>query len=258
MQNNLQVTLVQTHLHWENPVANRDHLKSLIFSIKEHTDLIVLPEMFTTGFSMNAPELAESMDGETVSWLLKMAKERGVAICGSVIIKEGDAYVNRFVFVAPTGVINYYDKRHTFNMAGEGDVFKAGNKQVVVEYLGWKLLLQVCYDLRFPVFARNTQNYDALLYVANWPKPRVTAWDALLKARAIENMSYAIGVNRVGLDGNGLEYIGHSAVYNVVGDEVAFAKAEEKTMTVSLSKTYLNRMRAKLPFLQDKDNFKLL
>ncbi len=258
MEKTLNISLLQTHLHWENPVANRSHLESQIRAISEETHIIILPEMFTTGFSMNAANLAESMDGDSINWLVNMAKEKNAAICGSLIIKENNYYYNRFLFVTPAGEVKQYDKRHTFNMAGEGDTYQTGDKQVVVEYVGWKFMVQVCYDLRFPVFARNTENYDALIYVANWPKPRVAAWDALLKARAIENMSYAIGVNRVGLDGNGLEYIGHSAVYNVLGDEVAFAKAEEKTITASLSKTHLNRMRAKLPFLQDKDDFKLL
>ena len=257
MQNSLKITLLQTHLHWENPVSNRVHLESLINAIEEDTDLIVLPEMFTTGFSMNAPDLAESMTGETVNWLLDLAKEKNTAICGSMMIKENGSFYNRFLFVKPDGAIAYYDKRHTFNMAGEGEIYKAGESPVVVQYLGWKLMLQVCYDLRFPVFARNTQGYDVLIYVANWPKPRVAAWDALLKARAIENMSYCIGVNRVGLDGNGLEYVGHSAVYDVLGDEVAFAKAEEKIVTLALSKDHIESTRKILPFLQDKDNFTL-
>ena len=258
MQDFLNITLVQTHLHWENPVANRKHFETLIQDITEDTDLIVLPEMFTTGFSMNASQLAETMQGDTLRWMKDLAKAKNTAICGSMIITENNHFYNRFLFVKPTGEIHYYDKRHTFNMAGEGAVFECGTEQVVVEHLGWKLGLQVCYDLRFPVFARNTQGYDALIYVANWPKPRVAAWDALLKARAIENMSYCIGVNRVGLDGNGLEYDGHSGVYDVLGDEIAFAKAEQKTLSVRLSKEYIIHSREQLPFLQDKDDFKLL
>lgn len=257
MQNLLNITLVQAHLHWENPVANRKHFETLIEAETKDTHLIILPEMFTTGFSMNASQLAETMQGDTVSWMKGLAKAKNAAICGSVIITENNDFYNRFLFVKPSGEIDYYDKRHTFNMAGEGEIFECGTKQVVIDYLGWKLCLQVCYDLRFPVFARNTQGYDALIYVANWPKPRVAAWDALLKARAIENMSYCIGVNRVGLDGNGLEYVGHSGVYDVLGEEVALAKAEEKTSTVSLSKKHVEATRAQLPFLEDKDNFTL-
>ena len=258
MQDQLKVTLIQTHLHWENPVANRSHLQERINTIQEETNLIVLPEMFTTGFSMDAETLAETMQGETVQWLKRLAQEKEAAICGSMIITENSQYYNRFIFVTPNGDIQYYDKRHTFNMAGEGEVYECGNELVIIAYLGWRLSLQVCYDLRFPVFARNTGSYDVLLYVANWPKARVAAWDALLKARAIENMSYAIGVNRIGLDGNGLEYVGHSGVYDVLGDEIAFAKAKPKNLTVNLSKNHIETTRAKLPFLQDRDDFRLL
>lgn len=257
MQDFLNIILVQTHLHWENPVANRKHFETLIEAVVEDTNLIILPEMFTTGFSMNASQLAETMQGDTVSWMKDLAKAKNAAICGSVIITENGKYYNRFLFVKPSGEIDYYDKRHTFNMAGEGEVFEYGMEQVVVEYLGWKLGLQVCYDLRFPVFARNTQGYDALIYVANWPKPRVAAWDALLKARAIENMSYCIGVNRVGLDGNGLEYVGHSGVYDALGAEIAFAKAEQKNLSLRLSKAHIISSREQLPFLQDRDDFTL-
>lgn len=258
MQDILKVTIVQTHLYWENPVANRSHFEGLIRDISKETDLIILPEMFTTGFSMNATKLAETMQGETVQWLRQLALEKATAICGSVMIKEEDYFYNRFLFVEPSGEIKAYNKRHTFNMAGEGEVFKAGKEQVVVNYLGWKLCLQVCYDLRFPVFARNSVGYDALLYVANWPKTRIVAWDTLLKARAIENMSYAIGVNRIGLDGNGLEYVGHSGVYDLLGEELAFAKAKQETITFVLSKNHIKKTREKLPFLEDKDVFRIV
>lgn len=255
MQNQFTLSLLQSHLHWENPVANRAHFENLIHKISEKTDLIVLPEMFTTGFSMNASALAETMQGATIKWLLKLSKEKQTAICGSVIIQDNARFYNRFLFVTPSGEVHYYNKRHTFNMAGEGEIFEAGKEQTEVTYLGWKFRLQVCYDLRFPVFARNTTDYDVLLYVANWPKPRVAAWDALLKARAIENMSYAVGVNRIGLDGNGLEYVGHSGVYNMLGEVIAFAKAEEKISTLTLSKEKIESTRKKLPFLEDRDDF---
>lgn len=258
MQDIFKVTLIQTHLHWENPVANRRHCEALILGISEQTDLIVLPEMFTTGFSMNAAALAERMEGETVQWMRKMAQTKGAAICGSVIMEEDAKFYNRFLFVDPSGAISTYDKRHTFNMAGEGDIFQAGKEQEVVDYLGWKFCLQVCYDLRFPVFARNTVAYDVLLYVANWPKTRIAAWDALLKARAIENMSYSVGVNRIGLDGNGHEYIGHSGVYDVLGEEVAFTRTKQETITATLSKGHIKTTREKLPFLKDRDQFTLL
>ena len=255
MIENLHIAIIQTHLVWENAVANRTNLDVLLHQVSDEVHLVVLPEMFTTGFSMNPVTLAESMEGPTVMWLKKWAQQKNVAICGSIIISEHSKYYNRFLFVKPDGQITYYDKRHRFMMAGEGELYTAGEKSVLIEYEGWKLFPQICYDLRFPVFARNTVDYDAVIYVANWPKPRVGAWDALLKARAIENMSYVIGVNRVGLDGNGLEYVGHSGVYNVLGDEVAFAKAEEKIITATLSKDHITSTRQKLPFLEDRDQF---
>jgi len=258
MQEKLKVVMIQTHLHWENAVANRSHFEALIAKVPKKTNLIVLPEMFTTGFSMNASNLAEAMQGNTINWMRQIAQDKKAAICGSIIIEENNHYFNRFLFVKPDGSLTFYDKRHTFNMAGEGEVFECGKEQVVVDYLGWKLCLQVCYDLRFPVFARNTSGYDVLLYVANWPKPRVAAWDALLKARAIENMCYTIGVNRIGLDGNGLEYVGHSGLYNVLGDEIAFAKAQQKLLTATLFKKHILETRRKLPFLKDGDTFKIL
>lgn len=257
MEDFLKITVLQTHLHWENAVANRTHFTTMIDAISQETQLIVLPEMFTTGFSMNASQLAETMQGETINWMKNVAQSKNAALCGSLIITENNKYYNRFLFVHPSGEIQYYDKRHTFNMAGEGEVFECGKAPVVVDYLGWKLCLQVCYDLRFPVFARNSSNYDALLYVANWPKTRIAAWDTLLKARAIENMSYVIGVNRIGLDGNGLEYVGHSGVYDVLGAEIAFAKAQQKSITATLSKLHITSTRTQLPFLQDGDSFTL-
>ncbi|MFT5892335.1 MAG: omega-amidase [Dokdonia sp.] len=255
MTETLHIAIIQTHLVWENAVANRTNLDTLLHQVSDEVQLVILPEMFTTGFSMNPVTLAESMEGPTVMWLKNWAQQKKIAICGSIIISENNNYYNRFLFVKPNGDITYYDKRHRFMMAGEGELYTAGEDSVLIEYQGWKLFPQICYDLRFPVFARNTVDYDAVIYVANWPKPRVGAWDALLKARAIENMSYVIGVNRIGLDGNGLEYVGHSGVYNVLGDEVAFAKAEEKIITSILSKDHIITTRQKLPFLEDRDLF---
>lgn len=257
MKEELQVAMIQSHLLWENQTANLAKFDTLLESVSNSTQLIILPEMFTTGFSMNPVELAEDMNGETVNWLLNWSKKKNAAICGSVIIKENNNYYNRFLFVTPDGEIRSYDKRHRFMMAGEGELYTAGEDTVLIAYEGWKIFPQICYDLRFPVFARNTIDYDVLIYVANWPKPRVRAWDALLKARAIENMSYCIGVNRIGLDGKGLEYVGHSGVYDVLGDEIAFAKAEEKIITATLSKRHIKETREQLPFLEDKDAFTL-
>jgi len=255
MTDTLQIAIIQTHLIWENAIANRKSIDVLLGQVPDEIQLVILPEMFTTGFSMNPVSLAESMNGTTVQWMKEWAIKKSIAICGSVIITENNKYYNRFLFVKPDGSITHYDKRHRFMMAGEGDLYTAGERQVIISYKGWKLFPQICYDLRFPVFARNTVDYDVVIYVANWPKPRVAAWDALLKARAIENMSYAIGVNRIGLDGNGLEYVGHSGVYNVLGDEIAFAKAEEKIITATLSKNHIEATRKKLPFLEDRDQF---
>ncbi|MEM7185038.1 MAG: amidohydrolase [Bacteroidota bacterium] len=254
----LAITIVQSHLHWENPEANRAHFTSLIEGLQTSTDLIVLPEMFTTGFTMNAAPLAESDDGPTLRWMQQIATQHDCAVTGSVIIKTDGNYYNRLYFVHPDQSIERYDKRHTFTLAKEHEIYTAGIQQLVVDYRGWKLLPLICYDLRFPVWARNTMDYDLLLYVANWPKVRVSAWDALLKARAIENMCYCVGVNRVGLDGNGYEYTGHSAVYDVLGTLISSSELEQEFVeTVQLSKDHINTNRSKLQFLQDRDSFTL-
>jgi Predicted amidohydrolase len=223
MQKTLLVTIIQTHLHWENPAVNRAQFSEKIKDISEKTDLIVLPEMFTTGFSMNAEKLSEENNGETLQWMISEAKKNNAAITGSVIISENNTFYNRLFFVLPNGEYKIYDKRHTFTLAGEDKTYTAGSQRLIVNYKGFKICPLICYDLRFPIWARNTENYDVLLYVANWPVKRIVAWDALLKARAIENMSYCIGVNRVGIDGTGHEYVGHSAVYDVLGDCISKA-----------------------------------
>jgi len=256
MKTVLNLALIQTHLAWENPVQNRNYISSFFQKLPEETDVVLLPEMFTSGFTMSPEPVAETMIGTTVDWMLDWAKKTDAAIGGSMVIKEHNRYYNRFLFVTPQGDVTSYDKRHRFMMAGEGEKYTSGNEQVIVDYLGWKLLLQICYDLRFPVFSRNVTNYDAVLYVANWPKARIHAWDTLLKARAIENMAYSIGVNRIGLDGNNLEYVGHSAVYNVLGEPVVFSD-KETILNAKLSKNHIEEMRIKLPFLKDRDLFTL-
>ena len=257
MTENLNIALVQTHLAWENPVQNRSHLEQFFTDLNTETDIILLPEMFTTGFTMQPEPVADTMHGTTVSWMKEWAAKKEVAIGGSVIIQDGESYYNRFLFVTPAGEVHYYDKRHRFMMAGEGNHYTAGKLPILLDYKGWKLFPQICYDLRFPVYSRNSQEYDVLIYVANWPKTRIAAWDTLLKARAIENMSYCVGVNRIGLDGNNLEYIGHSAVYDLLGNTLAFGAEKETILYASLSKNNLNKTRAKLPFLEDRDNFEL-
>ena len=254
----LKVTVIQSHLNWENPVANRVNFSEKINSISEKTDLIVLPEMFTTGFSMNVANLAEDSEGETLKWLVSEAIKSNAAITGSLIIKEIDKHYNRLYFVFPDGSYKTYDKRHTFTLAGEDKFYTAGNKRIIVDYKEWKICPLICYDLRFPVWSRNTVDYDALIYVANWPVRRIAAWDALLKARAIENMSYCIGVNRVGLDGNGHEYNGHSAVYDVLGEQISIKDFEKEfVQTVSLDREHLETHRRHLQFLNDRDSFNL-
>ncbi|MBW2937071.1 amidohydrolase [Aureisphaera sp. CAU 1614] len=256
--NDLKVTLIQSYLHWENPEANRAMFSEKIDTISEQTDLIVLPEMFTTGFTMNASTLAEAMQGPTLQWMIKQSIKVDAAIAGSVIIKEDNQFFNRLLFVYKNEILQYYDKRHTFTLAGENEVFTAGNTKLIIDYKNWRICPLVCYDLRFPVWARNTEDYDVLLYVANWPKKRIAAWDALLKARAIENMAYCVGVNRTGLDGNGHEYIGHSAVYDILGEQVSIPAFEKEFMeTIVLSKEHIQQNREHLQFLRDRDSFTL-
>ncbi|MHA7842136.1 MAG: amidohydrolase [Winogradskyella sp.] len=252
----LNVALVQTTLAWENPKANRIHIEDKVSSIT--ADLIVLPEMFSSGFTMNPSEVAETMNGETITWLKTLSKTKNAAIVGSLVITENDNYYNRLVFVEPNGTLITYDKRHTFTLAGEHKVYTAGSEKIIIDYKGFKICPLVCYDLRFPVWARNTEDYDILIYVANWPKVRIAAWDTLLKARAIENMAYSIGVNRVGLDGNNYEYSGHSAAYDVLGHRMdSIPENTEIVEVIALEKSHITKYRERLGFLKDRDNFSL-
>ncbi|GAA4280598.1 amidohydrolase [Gaetbulibacter aestuarii] len=258
MTETLKMALLQADLVWEDPQKNRENFTKKIEAISDDVDLIVLPEMFSTGFTMNAAEVAESMNGDTVTWMKTMAKNSGAAITGSLVIEENNKYYNRMLFVEPSGNFSQYDKRHTFTLVGEDKIYTAGTEKLIVNYKGWKICPLICYDLRFPVWARNTEDYDVLIYVANWPTPRVSAWDALLEARAIENMCYCIGVNRVGIDGVNSEYSGHSAVYDVLGKRLTgFDPNEEKTEIVTLEKRHISAYRNKLKFLQDRDSFTL-
>ncbi|WP_248724878.1 amidohydrolase [Seonamhaeicola sp. ML3] len=259
MREQLKIALIQSDLVWENPKQNRVNFEEKIKSISAEVDLIVLPEMFTTGFTMNAQGLAESMQGETVAWMKTMVSKFNTAIIGSIITSEAQKFYNRLLFVEPTGGVITYDKKHTFTLAGEDKIYSKGTARVIIDYKGWKICPLICYDLRFPVWARNTEDYDVLLYVANWPKPRVSAWDALLKARAIENMSYCIGVNRVGVDGINIEYCGHSAVYDVLGEMITnFQPNKEQIEIVTLEKQHIKKYRNALKFLDDKDDFTLV
>ncbi len=254
----MKIALLNSTLSWENPVENRTYFEQKINAIDEAIDLIVLPEMFTSGFTMNPKKVAETMQGETVSWLKKWAKVKNCAITGSLVITENEKYFNRLLFVFPEGKIEFYDKRHLFTLAGEDKVYTSGKEKLIITYKGFKICPLICYDLRFPVFARNVENYDLLLYVANWPKPRVNAWDILLKARAVENMCYVIGVNRIGNDNNHLEYIGHSQAIDFLGNYIIEPQENEGVFIVELDKEKQDETRSKLAFLNDKDEFKLL
>jgi omega-amidase len=253
----MKIALVQTELSWENPNENKALLQEKINAISQYVDLIVLPEMFTSGFTMNPKNVAQTMQGEAISWLKETAKVKDCAITGSLVIEENGNYFNRLVFVFPSGEIQTYDKRHLFTLAGEDKVYTAGKEKLIVEYKGFKISPLICYDLRFPVFARNVEDYDVLIYVANWPKPRVNAWDILLKARAVENMSYVIGVNRVGFDENNHEYVGHSQAVDFLGNYLQEPQEIEGVFIVELDKTELLETREKLNFLNDRDEFQL-
>ncbi len=252
----MKVALIQTSLEWEDPEANRAHFSRLIHTLDGEVDLIVLPEMFTTGFTMNPEHIPYEEAERTLDWMRENVTRTGSALAGSLIFQEAGQYFNRLVFMFPNGDYEYYDKRHTFTLAGEDKVYQRGNERKIVRFRGLTFSLQICYDLRFPVWSRNTVDYDVLLYVANWPHTRIAAWDALLRARAIENMSYVLGVNRIGSDDNGLRYQGHSAVYDALGERLAFSDMEE-ILYVTLDKKSVEQVRTTLKFLQDRDTFTL-
>ncbi len=253
----LRITLAQVNQAWEDKTANLRHFEQLLSTVSD-TDLIVLPEMFHTAFSMNGEALAETMDNsEALSWLKRMAAEKHAAFYTSFIARDFDKLHNRGVFVEPSGSVHVYDKRKTFGLAGENKVYTAGTGEQIVEYLGWKINLQICYDLRFPENIRNglmedgSARYDLLLYVANWPERRASHWRTLLKARAIENQCYVAGVNRVGTDALELTYSGDSVAHSALGEEIAQLGASEAIRTISLSLEDLRRVRETLPFLND-------
>lgn len=254
----LRIALVQADQIWEDKAANLEHYEELLKSVSE-TDLILLPEMFQTGFSMNVKALAEKMeDSPSISWLKKQAGEKNAAFYTSLIIEEDGKYYNRGIFAEPNGAITYYDKRKLFGMAEEPIHFTAGSKEVIVDYLGWKINLQICYDLRFPENSRNREidglpAYDLLLYVANWPERRIQHWSALLPARAIENQCYVAGLNRVGTDNLGLSYNGQSKLINLLGEEISNLSNSESVIRVSISYHEMAQLREKLPFLKDSN-----
>ena len=251
----LDVTIVQADLHWHDAGRNLADFDRAIDGID--TDLVVLPEMFTTGFSMDAPGLAEPADGPAVRWMQEKARAMGAAVCGSLIIKAEDNYYNRFFCIMPDGQEVTYDKRHLFRLADEQHHYAAGNELVTFDYRGFRIRPMVCYDLRFPVWSRNRDDYDLIIYVANWPSRRHHAWHTLLRARAIENLSYAVGVNRVGVDGNDLPYAGGSAVIDFLGQELVDLGDQPGIATASLELDDLQRFRERFAFHKDADDFTL-
>jgi omega-amidase len=260
---NLTITTIQTNLHWEDKAANLQMLEEKINSIKEKTEIIVLPEMFTTGFSMKPELLAETMNGETLQWMKRISAAKKIILTGSVIIEENGSYYNRLIWMLPNGQYGVYDKRHRFACAGEDNHFSAGTKRLIASVKGWKINLLVCYDLRFPVWARQQSQpegaeYDVLIYVANWPEKRIHAWKTLLQARAIENQCYVVGVNRVGNDGNDIHYSGESMIIDPMGEVLYTKKEDEDIFTIVLDKTHLQTGREKLPFLRDADGFMII
>lgn len=258
MSDTLNVALIQPELTWEDPEKNRNDLAEKINAIAEPVDIIVLPEMFPSGFTMNPAQVAETMEGESITWMKQIAVEKQAAVTGSMPIRENGNYYNRLIFARPEGTIEHYDKRHTFTLAGEDKVYTAGDKKLIVAYKGWTICPLICYDLRFPVWSRNTNPYDLLIYVAVWPASRMVAWDALLKARAIENMSYCVGVNIVGKDGNQHEYAGHSSVYDVMGERIDNIPYEKEAVEiVTLEKEVITKNRSQFNFLADQDRFSI-
>ena len=257
MNSHLRVTLVQTGLAWQDPATNRHRLAAHFRGLPGHTDLVVLPEMFSTGFSMDATALAEDMDGPTVGWMREEAAALGCVVTGSLIVREAGLCHNRLVWARPDGTVEHYDKRHLFRVAGEHDHYAAGARRLVVDLKGWRVCPMVCYDLRFPVWSRNRDDYDLLLYVANWPQRRAHAWSTLLRARAIENLSYVIGVNRIGKDGNGVTYAGDSVVLDFLGQPLSSEGGGDRVETVVLDREALAGHRSSFPAHLDADRFSL-
>ena len=276
----LTITGIQSTLHWEDKKANLQMFEEKIFSISKPTEIVVLPEMFSTGFSMQTKKLAETMEGETMQWMKQVAAKKKIILTGSLIIKDspperelaGEAYYNRLVWVLPGGQVGHYDKRHLFAYGDEDQHYTPGKKRLIASVNGWKINLLVCYDLRFPVWSRqtspltplqrrgeqNSPEYDVLIYVANWPERRVHAWTTLLRARAIENQCYVIGVNRTGEDGNKIHYTGESMAIDPMGEILYCKKDEEDVFTVTLDRSQLEKVREKFPFWKDADSFKII
>lgn len=254
---NLQLAVIQADLAWENPEKNRTYFQSLFQDIaSQNIDLVILPETFTTGFSMNSKNIAESPKGETVQWMQTCAKEYNFLLTGSLAISENNKYFNRQYFAFPDGSTQHYDKRHLFRMGGEDEQYTAGKDRIIINYKGWRILPQICYDLRFPIWSRNRNDYDLLLYIANFPQARQHLWQTLLAARAMENQCYVVGCNRIGTDAEGLNYSGDSQILSPKGELLALASPNTScVLTHSLSLAQLNNFRQKFPVHLDADKF---
>lgn len=257
MAASLRVSLVQQPLAWEQASANLQHFSELLAPLYGYTDLVVLPEMFSTGFSMQPEQLAETMVGPSVQWMSEQAAKIGAAITGSLIIRENDQYFNRLFWMRPDGSFDTYDKRHLFSLAGEHLHYSAGQQRLITEWKGWRICPLVCYDLRFPVWSRNNDAYDLLLYVANFPARRAHAWKQLLLARAIENQTYVIGLNRIGTDGNGHAYSGDSALIDFEGNYVVQLHEHPAVVTTTLELAAQQQFQQKFQFLADQDDFEI-
>ncbi|MCL2072288.1 MAG: amidohydrolase [Marinilabiliaceae bacterium] len=251
----MKIVLVQYDIAWESPSFNLIKIENMFLNETEHFDLILLPEMFNTGFSMNPHKIAETMEGDTINWMKNFALQKDAVIAGSVSIKENGLYYNRFLAVYPNGKIEKYDKKHLFRMSDEDLVYTPGNKNSIIDLKGWRCALFVCYDIRFPVWCRNRNNYDLALFNANWPKPRIDVWKTLLKARAIENQCYTAGVNRIG-NSNEISYNGHSYIYDYLGNIIGSLKEDEEGLIkAELSLNKLNQFKEKFPAWMDADDF---
>lgn len=253
----LSVTCCQMEVTWHDPEKNRNAAEGMMDALKDGTDIILLPEMFTTGFSMSPEAMAESMDSSTVIWMREQAEKRDALVTGSIIIEDNSNFFNRMLFCYPDGKVEYYDKRHLFSYAGENAHYNPGRERKHIEYKGWRILGLVCYDLRFPVWSRNTDNYDLILIVANWPKARIHAWNTLLAARAIENQCYVAAVNRVGTDKNGLEYPGQSGIYDYLGECLYRSGPDPEVITHTINMQSKQEFRQEYNFLADRDRFKV-
>ena len=261
MKGGLNIAVIQYDIIWENPKANRQKIESLLSPMQENdADLIILPEMFTTGFSMNTENIFEVMGGTTEQWMKQIAKEKKAVITGSIIIKERDLYYNRLLWVSPNGELEWYDKRHLFTLAKEHHYFTQGSQREIFELLDqqgdvWRICPLICYDLRFPIWSRNNEAYDLLIYIANFPEKRNWAWTQLLISRAIENQAYVVGVNRIGNDGVDISYIGNSVILDYEGKTLANLENEEKSIRFTINKHNLNKYRRAYQFLNDQDSF---